>query len=78
MSQGLSNLLQLLDSGTVTLQRLLDHLACFVLALSQFLQFGRVLLLLLEKLLVVLAGLLSLGDKLLNNGFTLVDLAGKI
>ncbi len=78
LSQGLSNLLQLLDSGTVTLQRLLDHLASFVLALSQFLQFGRVLLLLLEKLLVVLAGLLSLGDKLLNNGFTLVDLAGKI
>ncbi|MNP41135.1 hypothetical protein D3C76_1348190 [compost metagenome] len=78
LSQGLSYLLQLLYGGRMTLQCLLDYLACFVLTLSQFLQFGRVLLLLLEKLLVVLAGLLGLGDKLLNDGFTLADLAGKI
>lgn len=78
LSQGLSNLLQLLDSGIMALQCMLDDLGCLVLTLSQFFQFHRILLLLLEKLLVILAGLLGLGDKLLDNLFALIDLVGKI
>ncbi len=78
LSQRLSYLLQLLNGSVVALQRVLYNLAGLVLTLSQFFQFHGILLLLLEKMLIILAGLLSLGDKLLDNLLALIDLAGKI
>lgn len=78
LSQRLGYLLQLLNGSVVALERMLNDLAGLVLTLSQFFQFHGILLLLLEKLLVILAGLLSLGDKLLDNLLALIDLAGKI
>ncbi|MNN70464.1 hypothetical protein D3C81_1863160 [compost metagenome] len=78
LSTDLGDLLQLLHSFLMALQSLLDHLTCLMLALCQFLQFGGVLLFLLKELLVILAGLLRLGYQLLDDLFTLVDLAENV
>ncbi|MNG28447.1 hypothetical protein D3C84_1137070 [compost metagenome] len=71
-------MLQLLYSRLMTLQGLLDYLAGFAFTVCQFFKLSNILLFLLKKLLIVLAGLLSLGDQLLNNLFTLADLAGNV
>lgn len=71
-------MLQLLYSCLMTLQGLLDHLAGFAFTVCQFFKLSDILLFLLKKLLIVLAGLLCLGDQLLNNLFTLADLAGNV
>lgn len=78
MSQRLGYLLQLLDSGVVSLKSTLNDLGCFMLTLSKFFQSNSILLFLLKHLLISLAGLLGLADKLLDDLLTLVDLAGDI
>ncbi|MNR56865.1 hypothetical protein D3C85_1775310 [compost metagenome] len=62
----------------MTLQGLLDHLAGFAFTVCQLFKLSDILLFLLKKLLIVLAGLLCLGDQLLNNLLALVDLAGNV
>ncbi|MNN50876.1 hypothetical protein D3C81_1654840 [compost metagenome] len=78
LSNQLGCMLQLLYSRLMTLQSLLDHLACFAFTVCNFFKLSSILLFLLKKLLIVLAGLLCLGDQLLNNLLTLVDLAGNV
>lgn len=78
LSKRLCNLLQLLNGCVMALQRILNNLTRLVLTLGQFFQSYRILLLLLEKLLIILAGLLCLAHKLLNDLFAMTDLAGKV
>lgn len=78
LSKRLCNLLQLLNGCVMALQRILNNLTRLVLTLGQFFQSYRILLLLLEKLLIILAGLLCLAHKLLNDLLAMTDLAGKV
>ncbi|MFC4601665.1 hypothetical protein ACFO3S_25735 [Cohnella hongkongensis] len=66
-------LIQLLNRGLVPLQRGLNRLGGSLLPLGNLFQTLRVLLLLLKKHLVILAGLLRLMDQLLNDLLALVQ-----
>lgn len=68
------NLLQLLNRRLMALQRRLNHLSGSLFPGRQFLKTLGVLLLLLQKLLVVLAGLVRLVDQLLDDLLALVNL----
>lgn len=73
LSAQLGHVLELLNSGLVTLHSDLNRLCRSMLALRQFLKPLRVLLFLLKKHLVVMAGLLSLVDQLLDDLFALLQ-----
>ena len=72
------NVLQLLNRRLMTLQRRLDHLRGFLLPSGQFFKTLSVLLLLLQKLLIILARLVRLIDKLLNDLLALAKRLGPV